>query len=394
VRALDILQRQLAESLGSVHSQRLAAVWRAVAGLMLGGRLWLTALGRDLPGNCRDKHRIKAVDRLVGSQELHRQTPTLYRALASWLLRGITRPVVIVDGTGAGPGRHVLSAALSFDGRALPIYSQAYWGTASVPQREQRKFLDRLAEILPAHCTPILVTDAGFCSFWFDEVRSKGWDFVCRMRRAKTALVNGEWIPAKKLHALAGRSCRDLGRITLFQSHPEVHRVVLSKAWRSKGRRLLTTRGTPSRRLIHKQMALSAQEPWMLVTSLRSPAKAVVATYAQRMQIEQTFRDLKNHRHGWSLEDIGCRSNDRVEVLLVIAALANVALHLLGIAAERSGLQRAFQANTVTNRRVFSLFVLARLVIANRGTLAVPNLRHASSVLKRRISSNALCPAL
>jgi hypothetical protein len=394
VRALEILQQELAKNLGSVHSQRLAAVWRTVAGLMLGGRLWLTALGRDLPGSCRDKHRIKAVDRLVGSKELHSQIPTLYRALAGWLLRGITRPVVLVDGTGVGPGRHVLTAALSLDGRALPIYSQAYLGSASVPQSEQRKFLNRLAQILPAHCTPILVTDAGFHSFWFHEVLDNGWHFVCRMRRAKTVLMNGQWVPAKKLHGLAGRSCRDLGNVTLFRSHPETYRAVLSKAWRRKGRKRLTSRGTPSQRLSHKQMARSAKEPWLLVTSLKSPAKAVVDTYAQRMQIEQAFRDLKNHRHGWSLEDIGCRSNERVEVLLVIAALANVAIHLVGIAAERSGLQRTFQANTVTKRRLFSLFFLARLVIAHRGTLAVANLQRAKSLLLRKLSENVLCPAL
>jgi hypothetical protein len=38
---------------------------------------------------------------------------------------------------------------------------------------------------------------------------------------------------------------------------------------------------------------------------------------------------------------------------------------LIGIAAEELGLQRRFQANTVTNRRVLSLATLGRLVAAS-----------------------------
>jgi hypothetical protein len=390
---MHILQQQLVHELQAVHSQRLAALWRAVEGLMRGGRLWLTALGRDLPGNCRDKHRIKAVDRLLGSSELHRQSRTLYRALTGWLLRNVARPVILVDGTGASAGRHVLTAALSFDGRALPIYSQVYAGSASVPQLQQTRLLDALADILPAHCVPVLVTDAGFCGFWFDEVRRRGWDYVGRMRRAKTALLGGKWVQAKNLHQLAGRSCRDLGTVTIFKSHPTPYRLVLSKVPRSKGRKRLTAKGRPSQRSSHRQLATSAKEPWVLATSLTSPPKAVVAVYALRMQIEESFRDLKSHRHGWSLQHIGCRTNERIEVLLMVAALANVALHLVGIAAERRRLQQSFQANTVTERRVFSLFVLARLVLANDdGRLREIDLRRARFTLLSTIASHSLSP--
>lgn len=50
-------------------------------------------------------------------------------------------------------------------------------------------------------------------------------------------------------------------------------------------------------------------EPWLIFTSLsikQYNAKQVVKMYAQRMQIEETFRDLKNTNNGISLRY--CRS--------------------------------------------------------------------------------------
>jgi hypothetical protein len=53
--------------------------------LVSGHRLWLTALGRSLLGECADEHRIKAIDRLVGSATVQGLVPMLYAALASLL---------------------------------------------------------------------------------------------------------------------------------------------------------------------------------------------------------------------------------------------------------------------------------------------------------------------
>ena len=50
MRVMSILRNTLGRSLQFMHSRRRDALWRAVEGLVLGGRLWLTGLGRDLPG--------------------------------------------------------------------------------------------------------------------------------------------------------------------------------------------------------------------------------------------------------------------------------------------------------------------------------------------------------
>jgi hypothetical protein len=75
MRALEILQKKLAPALGFMHSKRRDALWRIVEGLLRGQELWLTELGRSLPGACSIKHRIKAVDRVLGSSTMQRQIP-------------------------------------------------------------------------------------------------------------------------------------------------------------------------------------------------------------------------------------------------------------------------------------------------------------------------------
>ncbi len=44
--------------------------------------------------------------------------------------------------------------------------------------------------------------------------------------------------------------------------------------------------------------------------------------YASRMQIEETFRDMKSYRWGLALRYCRCRSAQRLQVLLLVAALA------------------------------------------------------------------------
>ena len=58
----------------------------------------------------------------------------------------------------------------------------------------------------------------------------------------------------------------------------------------------------------------------------------------------------------------GTRKKSRLEILLLLAALANWFHYLLGSAGEKAGLQRRFQANTVKHRRVLALCSLGILL--------------------------------
>jgi hypothetical protein len=367
MRAVSILQAQLRDGAKFVHAKQWSALWRAVTGLTGTGQLWLTALGRSLGGATSDKHRIKAADRLLGSASIQGALPKLYAVAATFLLRRIRRPVILVDWTGGGSSKfYILSAMLSFSGRALPLWSRTFPLKRKCSPQAEQEFLRELVGLVPLRCRPILVTDAGFHTEWFDAVQRVGWDYIGRIRGRRKVLRNGTWSRLEELHALAGKKAKSLGTCFLRSVRDKVRRpfrVVLSAKPKLKGRHRITTLGTKGRNTADRQRSTAAREPLLLVTSLTESTKFIVAIYGARMQIEETLRDLKSHRYGWSLEDMRSRTPARVDVLLLLASLAMIAMHLVGLAAYQCKLNRGLQANTERKRRVFSTFFLAGLVI-------------------------------
>ncbi len=391
MRANKRLQQSLDRQLQFLHSRRRSVLWRCVTGLMLGGRLWLSALGRSLPGNTSDKHRIKAADRFLGNKAIHAALPSIYAAVASWLVRHAPSVVVAVDWSGVGARHYMLSAGICHRGRTVPILSRVYPKKLANNQAVQRQFLIELAEVLPKTCTPIIVTDAGFHLPWFDTIRELGWHYVGRVRNATKVLHKGRWKSLRSIRKTAGNRDRGLGVVSIRKKAPRNHRLILAKTPRLKGRKRKTRSGAVGQRKDDRKRSKAAREPWTLATSLLSRPSAVVAVYALRMQIEQTFRDLKNRRNGWALSDVRTRSAQRIEMLLLCAAIADLGLRVVGTAAETAQLNFAFQANTVKDRRVLSLYALARLVLQRSQLPKQTQLSQAARDIHRQVAE--LSPA-
>jgi hypothetical protein len=373
MRALGILQGRLGKALGFLHAKRLAALWRVVEGLLKGQELWLTELGRSLPGACSIKHRVKAVDRLIGSPAIQAAVPRIYAALATLLLRSIKRPILLVDWTGAEPGLYVLSAKIAFAGRALSILSRTYPEQKKANPDVERAFLCELKTIIPPHCRPVLVTDAGFLFKWVDSVLACGWDYVGRARlKGMNVAIDGRCMKLREVYGLAKGKPRNLGRIVLGTNNPRTHRAVLSAMPKIKGRQKLGRRGRSLTSGVPSACRAAAREPLLLITSLADPARIVVDIYRMRMQIEQTFRDLKSYRYGWSTRHIRTTRPERFDVLLLIAAIAAIAMHLVGLAIRGSALARGLQANTERRRNVFSTFYLGKLAFSEGLDARIP----------------------
>jgi len=145
----------------------------------------------------------------------------------------------------------------------------------------------------------------------------------------------------------------------------------------------------PPRCKEERELRQSALDPWLLATSLSDgDAAFIVGLYAKRMQIEETFRDAKNHRFGWSLGHVRLSTTQRMATLLVLAALAMAVVTLIGMTAERAGLHRQYQANTYRTR-VLSFFVLACAII-RRGDfdgISDDNLRISLSTVHGAVSA-------
>ena len=81
------------------------------------------------------------------------------------------------------------------------------------------------------------------------------------------------------------------------------------------------------------------------------------------MQIEEGFRDLKSDKFGFGLTISRSSNIDRLNILLLIAALATWCLWWIGVYAYQQGWHRHFQANTIVHRKVLSIPFLALQVL-------------------------------
>jgi len=106
------------------------------------------------------------------------------------------------------------------------------------------------------------------------------------------------------------------------------------------------------------------------------------------MQSEETFRDLKSHRRELALRYARTERPERLEVLLLIAALAMLALWLVGIAAKSLGWTARFQANTIRHRDVLSTVFLARAVLKTQ-PLRLPSSSPVAALRQLKTMLNA-----
>ena len=366
MRAEHILRQVLGTAATEIHRARLKALSVVALALVSGGEVGLSALGHAVSERS-PKHGIKRVDRLLGNPSLHRELDAIYQAIARYVLRGEKRPVILLDWTEAGDAMCALTAAVPMKGRALAIYSVTVPTSQFASRVIEDRFLGTLRTLLPPTCKPILVGDAGFRAPWIRHVHALGWDFVTRVRGRTQVQRVGEdgWQHWKDLPTR--RAAQALGHYRIAKSSGvEAQLVVVD------GRSHRARTSVRKRRSARALRASKAQcEPWCLATSLTIPPKAIIAIYRLRMQIELTFRDLKSRRFGWGLEHARCRSTSRVAVQLLLAALASLVVMLFGIAAEATALQKRFQANTTTKRRVLSVVRLGRAVLKLPDTAAV-----------------------
>jgi Transposase DDE domain len=352
MRAEPILRQVVRPCLATVHVKRLEALIACAEAVIKAEKLTPAAIGRSLPG--RPKHGIKRVDRLMANTALHTQRWTIFQALAHHLLADNLRPVVVVDWTQALGSFRALVAAVPVGGRAITILVQVHPESKLGNSHVQRQFLRSLARVIPATCRPVVVTDAGFHGPFFRAVVGLRWQYLGRVRGTATArrVSGGQRVSKDAFYAMATREPADLGQFELYTGPRSIRsRLVLVHKPR-KSRKL-----PPPTTTEEKEYRKSCRDPWLLATSMEDVAPEVVATYARRMQIEETFRDAKNHRFGWSFRTARSACPERIATLLMLAALAMYVVTIIGLAAERLGAQAAYRANTVA-RRVLSLFVL------------------------------------
>jgi len=295
-------------------------------------RIGIAALGRNLRVATTPKHAIKRVDRFLSNPRFDD------REAAEVLLRSVIGPrrrvLIAVDWTKFRKWPALVAAVIQ-RGRGIPIlWAVMDWRSAYKSQNAfENAFFTWLKSALPEGVKGVVLLDRGF----------KRVDLIKHLTRCKLSFVIRRGGNVHIRHdAYNGRmdeliSCRgqtrDLHKAILRPSRPVQVRI-LGK-W-GKG---------------HK-------EPWYLQTDLNQSVEQVMAMYAKRFRIEETFRDEKDTRFGWALGQLKITQARRLERILLVVAISHFLVMLVGGEARRRGLARGFRANTVRHKPTHSDFTL------------------------------------
>lgn len=371
MHVVQLLHNFVKKSCVGIHSKRLSALFVLVMGLTLGGKLSVAGIGRSLQGEAKAKNKIKQVDRLVGNVKLYAERDKFYFLASKMVINNSKKPPIIVDWSGLpNPNYYLLRAAVPTQGRSLTIYEEVHPKKKQNNHKVHKAFLKKLSKMIPQGCKPIIITDAGFHSPFFGEVVKLGWDFVGRIRNLTKyrTLSSAEWISCKALYPKATKVPQFIDEVILSKSTPIKCFLFLFKG-KKKGRIAKNKFGIRRKSKDSKVHAKANKEPWLVATSLSSGkkiAKKIIQLYKKRMQIEEGFRDIKNSRLGFSFEESLTYKPERFAILLLIGMLAILAVTVLGKAGEQRKLQYAYQANTIRNRTVLSLFFLGCQMIKDK----------------------------
>lgn len=349
------------------------ARWRALRDVALaavcGRALALTSLALGTARDTNLRHRMKCVDRLLSNPHLESERVGIYRALAHEWLSGLPQLLIVVDWSSLSADMqwHWLRASVVVDGRSITLYEEVHPRKHLTAKCVHRKFIRRLADLVPLTARPpIVITDAGFRTTWFRMIARQGWTWIGRTRnRDFVRRAEGEWYAAKKLYADATAEAQDLGAFDAVRNRPLACRFALIKT-APKGRKHRYPSGKIKNNSTARKSAQCNREPWLLSYSPELAylgAAVIVKLYAQRMTIEEQFRDTKNPMLGMGLSQSRTSGQARLQALLLIAHIAEMAKRLIGEAAKAHQLDLQLMSNNIKTRKTISVMTLATRII-------------------------------
>ena len=319
-----------------LHSRRVLSLANSVVGVLDAAALSIHAIGRGYAHatGMNAKHGVKQTDRLLSNPGI--DVWALFQPWANFVIGPRKEIVIALDWTDFDADDHTTLAGylITSHGRATPLI----WMTVTKSDLEGKRngheyrLLERLHACVAPDVQITVLADRGFGDQkLYRLLETLGWDYVIRFRGLiQVEAADGTRKPASEWVPATGRATmiRD-ARVT--RTRAEVPAVVVVRAAKMK-------------------------EAWCLATTMRDAKAAdVVKLYGRRFTIEETFRDQKDQRFGLGLSATHIGNADRRDRLLLLAAMAQALLTLLGAAGEACGLDRLMKTNT-SKKRTMSLF--------------------------------------
>ena len=317
------------------HDKRVTSLANYAVGAMVAGRAGIRPIGAAYAAlaEIQPKSGVKQVDRYLSNAGI--DVEALTPAWAKFVLGPRRAALIALDWTAFDGDEHATLAAyvVTTHGRATPLA----WKTVEKSMLRNRRtgyeheLVERLARAIPPEVEIELLADRGFGDQKLYQLLDMlGWDYTIRCRGNILVEHDGvvkkakEWLPA------SGRATKLVGA-KVTGKRVSVAAVVV----------------------VHNK---KMKEPWCLVTSRgTATTSSTVKRYGRRFTIEETFRDQKDPRFGMGLRATRIGNPQRRDRLLMLLAIAQALLTLLGAAAERAGLDRYHKTNT-SKKRTHSLF--------------------------------------
>ena len=368
MNATTILNKILPFVSPNMHKTRRNAVAACIQSLAQGNLSTVTNIGRGIQSTAFEKHCIKRADRVLSNVHLQQESLSIYAHMCH-LFASKGRPIISVDWSDldARKQHFLIRAVVAFQGRPFTLYEEVHGIKTKEKPKTHKYFLSTLKSLLPKETKPIIVTDAGFKMPWMELVKSLDWDYVGRVRRPRKFFdeESQSWHCISHLFTKASQTPKPLS-LKIGEKKPYWCHLALYKE-KPKGRHSLNQDGSTKASKTSLTAARGAKEPWLLISSLpknSSFAKKSVKIYQTRMQIEESFRDMKSTKFGLGFEHNHTKKLARMTVLVLLTTLAAMVLILLGKVVELSGLAYRFQSSSTRKRRVLSHFFLGKRALS------------------------------
>jgi Transposase DDE domain len=231
------------------------------------------------------------------------------------------RVVLVVDETKLKAALGVMVVGMVYEGRCIPLAWRVYRANhkGAYPAEGQveviLKLLRQVAAGLPAGKRVRVLADRGIgtSADLMRGVMALGWTFLFRVtKQSKLVLPSGEAVTF-------------YNQVTEREHRYDESGLVFKKRGRIPAH-------------VRVLWGKHAQDKWALVTNDRS---LTGWEYAQRMWIEEAFRDLKSH--GWQVEQADLSDPERMTHLWIVLVVAYGWMLLLGAAVAASGLAAALK---------------------------------------------------
>jgi len=371
----ELLHKTFEEKLPQVHKIRLKSLTTACEAAMSSNKLYLTGLGRSLSNSNKESSNIQKIDRLLGNGHLQAERESFYQIMISELIRDNKQPWIHIDWTCINPvtNLYALRASLSMSGRSIVIYEECYPKKKENNHATHKTFLNKLKLLLPQSIKPIIVTDAGFRAIWFAHILQLGWNFVGRLRNKNAVCTDpkSDWHLSSAYFEQATAKPTYVGHRLLTQEGKVPVHLVLYKG-KAKNRHGINNYKKRSLSGMSKRYSQAAKEPWLLATSLYQAQLnpvLIVNIYRQRMRIEENIRDTKSPHYGLGLKDSLTQCPQRMNILLLIGALATFAAWLAGLFIKSIGIAADFQAQSAKFTAALSIVFLGRRALKKKFTM-------------------------